>query len=115
MDGKAAANRTIPVREGEEFDRDRVERFLRENLKGLGPEPLEVRQFPAGASNLTYAVRIGDWEAVLRRPPLGPVPPKAHDMVREATLLSKLHRVFALAPKPLVIAGIRPSSELPFT
>ncbi len=103
MDGKTAANRTIPVREGEEFDREKVERYLRENLKGLGPEPLEVSQFPSGASNLTYLIRIGDWEAVLRRPPLGPVPPKAHDMVREATLLSKLHRAFPLAPKPFVI------------
>ncbi|PRX41011.1 aminoglycoside phosphotransferase (APT) family kinase protein [Planifilum fimeticola] len=103
MGGKAEANRTIPVREGEDFDREKVERFLRENLRDLGPEPLEVSQFPAGASNLTYSVRIGDWEAVLRRPPLGPVPPKAHDMVREATLLSKLHRVFPLAPKPFVI------------
>lgn len=98
-----AGNRTIPVREGEEFDCEKVERFLRENLTDLGPEPLEVSQFPAGASNLTYLIRIGDWEAVLRRPPLGPVPPKAHDMVREATLLSKLHQVFPLAPKPFVI------------
>src|ERR687884_323126 len=91
---------TIEVREGEEFDKSPVERVLRERIEGLPEGDLEVRQFPSGASNLTYLLKIGDWEGVLRRPPLGPVPPKAHDMGRESRILSRLGAVYPLAPKP---------------
>ena len=66
---------TIEVREGEDFDLAVVERHIRECVKDVPEGDIEVRQFPSGASNLTYLVRIGDWEGVLRRPPLGPVPP----------------------------------------
>ncbi len=91
---------TIEVREDEDFDRAAAERYLRENIEDLPEGELEVRQFPSGASNLTYLVKIGDWQGVLRRPPLGPVPPKAHDMERESKLLMKLHEAFSLAPRP---------------
>ena len=91
---------TIQVREGEDFDLGAVERHIRENIEGLPGGHLEVQQFPSGASNLTYLVKIGNWEGVLRRPPLGPVPLKAHDMGRESKLLMKLHEAFPLAPKP---------------
>ncbi|MDP8926357.1 MAG: phosphotransferase family protein [Actinomycetota bacterium] len=91
---------TIRVREDEDFDRDAAERYMREHIEGLPEGKLEVWQFPSGASNLTYLVKIGDWEGVLRRPPLGPVPPKAHDMERESKLLMKIHEAFTLAPKP---------------
>jgi aminoglycoside phosphotransferase (APT) family kinase protein len=88
------------VREGEGFDLGAVERYLRERIEALPEGELEVRQFPSGASNLTYLLRIGAWEGVLRRPPFGPVPPKAHDMGRESRILAKLHEAFPLAPKP---------------
>lgn len=91
----------IEVRKGEEFDREKVKAYLIEKLD-LRDEPMEVKQFPSGSSNLTYLVRIGDWEAVLRRPPFGPLPPKAHDMKRESNLLSKLYPEFNLVPKPYV-------------
>ena len=91
---------TIRVREGEEFDKEAVERLLRERIEGLPDGDLEVWQFPSGASNLTYLVKVGEWEGVLRRPPLGPIPPKAHDMGRESGLLMKLHEAYPLAPKP---------------
>src|SRR5690606_15617826 len=39
-------------------------------------------------------------EAVLRRPPLGPVAPKAHDMGREYRILKAIHPFFPAAPKP---------------
>ena len=91
---------TIRVREGEGFDLAAVERYLRERVEGIPEGELEVRQFPSGASNLTYLLKIGDWEGVLRRPPLGPVPPKAHDMGRESRILRKLHAAYPLAPKP---------------
>jgi aminoglycoside phosphotransferase (APT) family kinase protein/phosphosulfolactate phosphohydrolase-like enzyme len=91
---------TISVREGEEFDLEAVERYLRERIEGLPGGELEVRQFPSGASNLTYLLKVGEWEGVLRRPPLGPIPPKAHDMGRESRILSRLHAAYPLAPKP---------------
>ena len=91
---------TIKVREGEGFDPEAVEGVLREKIDGLPEGKLEVEQFPSGASNLTYLLRIGDWEGVLRRPPLGPIPPKAHDMGRESGILSKLNAAYPLAPKP---------------
>ena len=91
---------TIKIREGEAFDPEVVENLLREEIGGLPKGELEVEQFPYGASNLTYLLRIGDWEGVLRRPPQGPIPPKAHDMGRESRILSKLHACYPLAPKP---------------
>ena len=91
---------TVEVRKGEDFDLEATERYLREHTENLPDGELEVTQFPSGASNLTYLLKIGDWEGVLRRPPLGPVPPKAHDMGRESGILSRLGAVFPLAPKP---------------
>src|SRR5580765_3789053 len=92
---------TIPVRTDERFDAPRVAKFLR--ASGLDVKDLEVEQFAAGQSNLTYLLRCGDWEAVLRRPPLGPVAPRAHDMAREYRLLSRLAPVFGLAPTPYAL------------
>jgi aminoglycoside phosphotransferase (APT) family kinase protein len=91
---------TIRIREGEGFDLEVVERYLRQRIQDLPEGELEVRQFPSGASNLTYLLKIGGWEGVLRRPPLGPVPPKAHDMGRESHVLARLHEAYPLAPKP---------------
>ena len=39
----------------------------------------------------------------MRRPPLGPVPPKAHDMAREYRWLAALNPVFPLAPRPYLL------------
>ncbi|WP_010530155.1 phosphotransferase family protein [Lentibacillus jeotgali] len=99
------SSETIPVRDGEELNLINLESFLRENIKNLPTDPLTVEQFSAGRSNLTYLLKIGDWEAVLRRPPLGPVPPKAHDMEREFTILNEISPYFSPAPKPYVFAG----------
>ena len=60
---------------------------------------MHVAQFPGGHSNLTYQLRFGATELVIRRPPFGPVPPTAHDMAREYRWLSAIHPVFPLAPR----------------
>jgi aminoglycoside phosphotransferase (APT) family kinase protein len=91
---------TVDVRKGEDFDLEAVELYLREHIEDLPDGELEVSQFPSGASNLTYLLKIGDWQGVLRRPPLGPVPPKAHDMGRESGILSRLGAVYPLARNP---------------
>jgi aminoglycoside phosphotransferase (APT) family kinase protein len=61
---------------------------------------MAVEQFPGGHSNLTYLIRFGDTQLVLRRPPFGPVPATAHDMAREYRWLSAMHPFFPLAPRP---------------
>src|SRR5262245_11104996 len=74
----------------------------RHDRRQLDRSPI-VSQFPGGHSNLTYLLQFGDLELVLRRPPLGPVAPRAHDMAREARWLAALHPVFPLAPAPLLL------------
>ena len=64
---------------------------------------MTVTQFPGGHSNLTYDLAFGDVELVLRRPPFGPVPPRAHDMAREYRVLTAVHPHFPYAPKPYLL------------
>src|SRR5205814_3562315 len=53
-----------------------------------------------GHSNLTYLLRCGSREFVLRRPPFGNQVQTAHDMSREFRVLSKLSAVYPPAPRP---------------
>jgi aminoglycoside phosphotransferase (APT) family kinase protein len=100
-----------PVRATEQLDRARLSSYLREHLPssripGLDlSREMEVEQFQGGHSNLTYLVRFGELELVLRRPPLGPVPPTAHDMTREYRWLTAIHPVFPLAPRPYLFCN----------
>jgi aminoglycoside phosphotransferase (APT) family kinase protein len=89
------------VRLGEELDLTRLEPFLRRHFPDEGVA-IPVRQFPSGHSNLTYLVSLGEREFVLRRPPFGSKVKTAHDMGREFRVLSKLHDVYAPAPKVLL-------------
>jgi len=88
------------VRETEEIDLKMVEGFVKDNIPGLSGE-LEVEQFPSGYSNLTYLIRVGKRELVLRRPPFGRKAKTAHDMGREFRILTALNPVFPYCPKPL--------------
>ena len=92
----------IETRPDEQLDTSRLESYLRERLPGAEGKLL-VRQFGGGKANLTYLLRFGEHEFVLRRPPLGPIPPGAHDMRREHRVLSVLHRRYPLAPKSLLL------------
>ncbi|HQZ96969.1 MAG TPA: phosphotransferase family protein [Pyrinomonadaceae bacterium] len=94
---------TNAVRPGEEIDVVRLAAFLSSEL-GLDTDEIDVEQFPAGSSNLTYLVRVGRTEYVLRRPPFGNTVKSAHDMHREFDVLSKLSKVYLPAPKPLIFA-----------
>ncbi|SFD43492.1 Predicted kinase, aminoglycoside phosphotransferase (APT) family [Lentibacillus persicus] len=102
------------VREGEDFDRQAVKQYIAEQYGELPTAPLEVKQFSTGLSNLTYFIRFGDWEGVLRRPPDGPLPPKAHDMKRESTFLKKLHPYFSYVPEPYVMCEDTSIIGVPF-
>ncbi|HSQ57267.1 MAG TPA: phosphotransferase family protein [Gemmata sp.] len=92
---------TAPVRPGEELPVAALEAYLTPRLP-YSSGPLVVEQFPHGHSNLTYLLRMGDQEFVLRRPPFGNQVKTAHDMGRECRVLSKLSAVYPPAPTPVV-------------
>jgi aminoglycoside phosphotransferase (APT) family kinase protein len=96
------APEVAPIRPGEEFDEERVEAYLKERIRGLEGR-MEVLQFPGGHANLTYLLRFEGRELVLRRPPLGPVAPKSHDMAREHKVLSALEGHFRPAPRAYLL------------
>lgn len=88
---------TAPVRAGEELDVSALADFLRGKIEGVD-RGVALEQFPSGHSNLTYLLRVDGSEYVLRRGPLGPVAPKAHDMAREFRVLQAVHPHFQEAP-----------------
>jgi aminoglycoside phosphotransferase (APT) family kinase protein len=92
---------TIDVRSDETLDLSRLEPWLRAHLPGA-TGTLTVRQFGGGHANLTYLLRFGFTEYVLRRPPHGTIAPSAHDMAREHRVLAQLWRDFPLAPRSFV-------------
>jgi aminoglycoside phosphotransferase (APT) family kinase protein len=64
---------------------DRVGAFL--DARGLGAGPVRARRIGVpGGSNFTFLLERDEGRFVLRRPPRPPLPPSAHDMVREARL-----------------------------
>jgi len=80
---------------------DEVERFLDEH--GLGTGPLSWMRIGDGQSNVTYRLDRGDATFVMRRGPRPPLPHSAHDMGREARLLSSLRAAGAPVPEVLAI------------
>src|SRR4051795_6506683 len=89
------------VRRGEELDWPKLEAYLRNHIDGLDG-PFSVLQFPNGSANLTYLVRIGTTELVVRRPPFGHLAPGAHDMRREFRAVHALSQHFDRAPRAYV-------------
>jgi aminoglycoside phosphotransferase (APT) family kinase protein len=71
---------------------------------GLGDGPIRLAPIGDGHSNLTYLVRRGSESWVLRRPPRGPLPPSAHDVLREFRILS-VAAGSARVPEPIAACG----------
>ena len=69
--------------------------------QGIGEGAIEAERIGEGHSNVTYLVRRGDTRLVLRRPPRPPLPPSAHDVLREARLLQALEGTAARRPRVL--------------
>ncbi len=101
------------IRAGEELNLEKLEPFLRSHFSGHG-EGFSVRQFPSGHSNLTYSIRMGNQEMVLRRPPFGSKVKSAHDMGREFRVLSKLHSAYSPAPTVLLYCDDQSVLGVPF-
>jgi aminoglycoside phosphotransferase (APT) family kinase protein len=90
---------------------------LREFLDahGLGAGELEVSPIGEGHSNVTYLIRRADGaELVLRRPPRPPLPPSAHDVLREARLLGALRDTPARVPAVLAVGDDESTIGSPF-
>jgi len=82
---------------------DRIEAFLDEH--GLGSGPLRVSRIGVpGGSNFSFLLERDEGRYVLRRPPRPPLPPSAHDMVREARLQLALAKQGIKVP-PIVAVG----------
>lgn len=87
------------VSKGEEINTN----LLRKIMSSAGllddkNEPIQLFQFSHGYSNLTYLIKVGEKEYVLRRPPFGAVK-RGHDMKREYKVLNALNDHFSKAPK----------------
>jgi aminoglycoside phosphotransferase (APT) family kinase protein len=83
---------------------ERVEAFL--DFHGLGSGPVRASRIgEGGGSNFSFLLERDDARLVLRRPPRPPLPPSAHDMVREARLQ------LALAPHGVRLPTIRAVCE----
>jgi aminoglycoside phosphotransferase (APT) family kinase protein len=84
------------------LDLDRLAAYLAAHRPELATAPLRARLIAGGKSNLTYLLRCGDREVVLRRPPLGHVLATAHDMAREYRVISALARTAVPVPTALL-------------
>jgi aminoglycoside phosphotransferase (APT) family kinase protein len=92
--------------------REPLERFLDEN--GLGSGEIEAERIGEGHSNVTYGIRRGDERYVLRRPPRPPLPPSAHDVLREARLLGAIESADVRTPRILAVADDESILGVPF-
>jgi aminoglycoside phosphotransferase (APT) family kinase protein len=82
---------------------DPLQRFLDQH--GIGSGEIAANPIGEGHSNVTYLIERGGTEAVLRRPPRPPLPPSAHDVLREARLLKALHDTPARVPDVLAVCA----------
>ena len=80
--------------------RDNLDVYLQRQLPGDGA-PLEFERIGEGHSNITYLVTRGSDRFVLRRPPRGPLPPSAHDVLREWRLLDAIKDADVRVPRTL--------------
>jgi len=80
-----------------------LQRFLDE--RGLGDGEIQAAPIGEGHSNVTYLLTRGPTELVLRRPPRPPLPPSAHDVLREARLLGALRDTPARVPNVLAVCA----------
>lgn len=96
------------------IDVPRVSDWLSDAVPGLRP-PFTFELIAGGRSNMTYRVAdAAGTQAALRRPPLGPILPSAHDMAREHRLISALWSTPVPVPEPLALCEDEAVSGSPF-
>ena len=92
--------------------REPLERFL--DAHGIGEGRVEAERIGEGHSNITFLLRRGDARVVLRRPPRPPLPPSAHDVLREARLLRALESTPVRVPAVLAVGDDESVLGVPF-
>ena len=82
------------------YDAPAVTGWIEQNVQNLQP-PFTWTRFPTGHSNLTFELQDANGRrAVIRRPPLGELQPRAHDMSREYRIISALWPTPVPVPEP---------------
>jgi len=99
----ATVDEARSVRDEDQLEVGKVDAFLKQHVDGLRGMPT-ISQFPGGASNLTYLIKYGERELVLRRPPAGVKAKSAHDMLREARIMAALKPHYSRVPNILAIS-----------
>ncbi len=94
------------------LDCEAVEGFLDE--QGIGSGPVDATEIGEGHSNVTYRVRREGACVVLRRPPRPPLPPSAHDVLREARVLRGLEGSGVPVPRVLATCSDEALLGVPF-
>ena len=94
----------MQVRDQDAFDVEQFGAWLQDAVPGLG-DIERVFQFAGGASNLTFQIDCANDSVVMRTSPTGRKAASAHDMVREARLLTALRPGFDKVPEVLATAG----------
>lgn len=84
------------------LDLDALARYFEATVPGAGV-PLRAQLITGGKSNLTYRLTDGANTWVLRRPPLGPLTPTAHDMAREYRVIRALHGTGVPVAEPIAL------------
>src|SRR5215210_346568 len=80
----------------------------------LGEGELRASRIGDGHSNLTYLIERGDARVVLRRPPRPPLPPSAHDVLREARVLRAVEPTDVRVPRVLAVCDDESVLGVPF-
>jgi aminoglycoside phosphotransferase (APT) family kinase protein len=94
------------VRDEDALPLDNIRDYLVEAIDGFsGNESIELKQYPSGASNLTYEISWPGQAIILRTSPRGANIKSAHDMGREFQVLSKLGQHFNYCPTPLALCS----------
>ena len=82
--------------------------------RGLGAGEIVATPVGEGHSNVTFAIQRDGGEVILRRPPRPPLPPSAHDVLREARLLRALAPTPARVPRVLAVCDDESVIGAPF-
>ncbi len=92
--------------------RESLEAFL--DAHAIGEGRVEAERIGEGHSNITFLIRRGDTRVVLRRPPRPPLPPSAHDVLREARLLRALEGTAVRVPTVVAVGDDETVLGVPF-
>lgn len=104
---EAAAQELAPL-----IVRGPLEAYL--ESQGLAGGSIEAERIGEGHSNITYLLRSDGRDLVLRRPPRPPLPPSAHDVLREARLLTAIQDAEVRTPRILAVCDDESILGVPF-